>query len=139
MGVRSGGNEIMWSAARPAGGRLYVRGTEPYRAAGGVHQPCRMPRQSWGCLPGLVVGVAPVAVCFRARRRARSSTTSRDRQAGRVAGQLGPCTCTCVVCLPAGVWWYLSGSRTRWSGRAREMRFMYRTTAGRTWRHVELQ
>lgn len=86
MGVRSGGNEIMWSAARPAGGRLYVRGTEPYRAAGGVHQPCRMPRQSWGCLPGLVVGVAPVAVCVRASQlgdgRARLPPAETGRRVG---------------------------------------------------------
>jgi hypothetical protein len=89
VGTRQRRNEIMWRAARPAGGRLYVRGTRlpnrTERHAGGVQQPCRTPRQScWA--PGPVVGVAPVAGCVRARRRARPPPAG-TAEAGRVASR----------------------------------------------------
>lgn len=82
-------------ACGEAGGRASVREghpvTEPYRAAcrrsraGGVQQPCRTPRQScWA--PGPVVGVAPVAGCVRARRRARPPPAG-TAEAGRVASR----------------------------------------------------
>lgn len=138
-------NEIMWRAARPAGGRLYVRGTglpnRTERHAGGVHQPCRTPRQSWGALQrGPVVGLATVAGCVRARRRdeparrPRPSTTSRHcrgRAGSRPAWSMY--FCYLFACRCGGIYRF----RALAVERAIEMWFVYGSIC--TWRHVELQ